>query len=321
MGFSDIARAADQWKWVAISILDHTLPSLNKAVRNVNGILHSNPSSVQNTLQSTDKATQNIAEFVLPSAAVALSTFNQCVTILTMVVTLLSLASVISSYWHRRSHLLEKANRHYVHMTYGRDAEGVARTCASIVKRVGSAMDLVGRGQFVLVGINDGVAARMWEQRTADTMLDELLVSDAFAFSNIKDAMGAIGEDEKSGSSIVSNKLLVILLISSRDPTLFGPRLHESFVVPSVIADRFLIVGIGMSEPGGILAHSLSRASMTHDGTPLGLLNVPEGVTFHDDGEASRTTWRWGLASTQFPKIQSWFLRRIRILTYGKKVE
>jgi hypothetical protein len=182
MGLGDVARAADQWKWVAIEIREQTLSPVNEAVRNVNGR-------------------------ILPSVVLALSTFSQCLKILTLVVTLV-LLGLLALYYrrneHSRSGSLEEANRHYLYMHYGRDVEEVAKTCICLVKQIAAGIrDELGSGaRVLLVGNNDGVAARIWEHRTTDKRLNESLVSGIFSFKTIKDAMKTIEEYDTSDFAV-----------------------------------------------------------------------------------------------------------------------
>jgi hypothetical protein len=75
----------------------------------------------------------------------------------------------------------------------------------------------------------------------------------------------------------------VFILISSRDPTIWGPQQHDAFAVPSSLRDHsYALVGTGTEK--GRVAHRLDPSSTGPDGEllvkslPLG----PEkaGVTF-----------------------------------------
>jgi hypothetical protein len=82
----------------------------------------------------------------------------------------------------------------------------------------------------------------------------------------MEDALHAV-DDYCASEEKVPKTLFVFLLISSRDPLVWGPHEHNPFQVPKSLQHHcYAIVGTGEN---GAFAHKLSRSSTDHNGEPL----------------------------------------------------
>jgi hypothetical protein len=168
----------------------------------------------------------------------------------------------------------------YFRLHYGADIEMVARTCVAHINHkyhhirernlTSSAI------KVVLIGVNDGVSALLWEKRAGDSALNIILFPGTrFSFASLGEAVEAVDKYFKYSTTGQPREpvFVLFLLISSRDPELSGPKLHSRIDVPSTITSGgFAIMGTGFFD---VPAHALHSSSTVTVSTIEGTRDVP----------------------------------------------
>jgi len=196
-----------------------------------------------------------------------------------LVVWVFILLGAIASY---RAYSRRNLNRCYLRDHYGDDIDTVTKTYIGLIKHHSLCTKREVRVEtenvkVILIGANEEAESRVRNQRSQAGIDDLLFVDRRFAYPTITAAMQAANEYCKPLSeSKPTQTLFVFLLISSRDPALFGPQSHEAFRVPgSLRYHHYAIVGTGTH--GNVAAHKLCKSSMGPNKERL-QWNLPMGL-------------------------------------------
>lgn len=237
-----INSAADKWKWLAINIMDHTLPRVNVVLDEFNP--------------------------VIPMLRRLLAWLT-ILCMLGIVVIIICMFNQSDNYRRQSFHF------NYLRIQYGSTIDVMTRTYVNLIKHHSERVRRLGVGSdtertnVLLIGVNESVEAYIRYERgfASDETLQSLLPSlgRPLAFNTIEDALNAVDVYCRSGEK-VPKTLFILLLISSQDPS-WGPHEHKKFQVPKSLRDHcYAIVGTGETD---VFAHKLSRSSKGVDGEPL----------------------------------------------------
>ena len=265
-----INSAADKWKWVAINIMDHTMPKMH-------GLLDILSQAVDPTaIISLIKETEATMFVIKCTFALLFYIF---------VLTIILLHTAIKNRT-RIFHL------NYVRSQYGGTVETMARTYANLmrfhserVQREGIGIDAE-RKIIFLIGAGKTAEAYLrfdHEFRNYHILQSLLPEGQPFVFRTIKDALRTLDVCCTSEEKLPKT-LFILLLVSTRDPSRDSHN-HETFQMPSSLRDHcYAIVGTGIGDDG-VPPHRLSKSSKGPDGEllteslPLGPENA--GVRFY----------------------------------------
>jgi len=231
------------WKWVATNIVDHTLP---------------NPGA--SLIKQAESAIS-----VIKGTSVALSLFL----VIMFIITIIFLDTFIK-------HRTQTLHLSYVRFHYGDTVETTARTYANLIKfhserlqsGIGIGADMT---NIFLIGAGETAEAYLCHDRefADDDILQSLLPqAQPFVFRTITDALHTLDDLCCTSKRKLPRTLFVLLLISTRDPSLERHE-HEAFQMPSSLRDHcYAIVGTGLGG-NGAPAHKLSKGSKGPNGERL----------------------------------------------------
>lgn len=228
-------------EWVATNIMDHTLPKLEGSL----------------IIQQTESALS-----VIKGTSAALCLFL----VIMFIITIIFLDILIK-------HRTQTRHLNYVRSHYGDNVETTARTYANLIKfhaeclqRSDIGIDAE-RTNVFLIGAGETAEAYLRHDRefADDDILQSLLPrTQPFVFRTITDALDTLDQCCTSEENLPKT-LFVLLLISSRDPSLERHE-HEAFQMPSSLLDHcYAIVGTGRGG-NGAPAHKLSKGSKRPNG-------------------------------------------------------
>ena len=266
-----IGAAADKWKWVAINIMDHTLPKFEGLLDKLSQVVDPN-------------ATASLIKEAEATMFVIKCTFALLFILFGFMI------NFIHTFTKHRTRI---SNLDYVRFQYGGTVEAMARTYANLMKFHAERVEGNGIGigaertSVFLIGAEETVEAylRCDKGFEYDQFLQRLLPQgQSFVSKTIKDALHTLDVccTTTSGEKLPKT-LFILLLISTQDPSR-GCHEHETFQMPPSLRDHcYAIVGVG---PGnnGVPAHRLAKTSKGPDGElltkslPLGSKNA--GVCF-----------------------------------------
>lgn len=193
----------------------------------------------------------------------------------TLYITLFVIAFSVIAYLlanYRRLRRIEdrEINQQYLREHYGDNIEMKSRVYLNLMQLHADRIQRssVGAGtketKVILVGANEEVESCI-RQKSSSLIFPD----DHFVFSSITDAMKAAEDYCQSSFSEPKQPqtLFIFLLISARDPSVFGPQLHKPFTVSTTIANQgYAIIGTGSNV---VHAHKLSRSSKGPEGECL----------------------------------------------------
>ena len=251
----------DKWKWVAIHLMDHTMPKthalLDKLFPLVDKLSEAvDPIAIRSLIKETEAAI-----FVIKCTSALL--FILALTTIIFICTFIKQRT-------RTFHL------NYLRSQYGDSVETMARTYANLMKFYAEYVQRNGIGigaertNICLIGAGETVEAYLRYDReiSNDRFLQSLLPQDqSFVFRTIKDALNALDVCCTSETKLPKT-LFIFLLISTRDPSWVCYE-HETFQMPSSLGDHcYAFVGIGHGD-NGAPAHRLSKTSKGPNGELL----------------------------------------------------
>ena len=261
-----IGAAADKWKWLAINIMDHSLPRVQALLDKLSQAV--DPVAIRSLIKQTE-------------AAILVIKFTSALLFIIFALTFIFLYK----------HLTQIFHWNYVRFQYGGTVETMARTYANLMKfhfeRVQRNGIGIGAERTIifLIGAEETAEAYLRYDRefSSDGILQSFLPQgQPFVSRTIKDALHTLDVCCTSEEKLPKT-LFILLLISTRDPS-WGRHEHETFQMPSSLRDHcYAIVGIGPGD-NGVPVHRLSKTSKGPNGElltkslPLGLKNA--GVCF-----------------------------------------
>ena len=265
-----INSAADKWKWVAINILDHTLPRLQVLLNDLSQAV--DPTAIRSLIKGTE------ATMFVIKCTFALLFYI-------FVLTIILLHTAIKNRT-RIFHL------NYVRSQYGGTVETMARTYANLmrfhserVQREGIGIDAERKIIFLIGARKTAEAYLRFDHEFRNYHILQRLLPEGqpFVFRTIKDALRTLDVCCTSEEKLPKT-LFILLLVSTRDPSRDSHN-HETFQMPSSLRDHcYAIVGTGIGDDG-VPPHRLSKSSKGPDGEllteslPLGPENA--GVRFY----------------------------------------
>jgi hypothetical protein len=309
-----ISAAADKWKWVAINLMDHTIPRLEAVLDQMKPVIATFEGAaviliywfiilllpalvapimgINDALDNWKWVAVNLTgqtiprlEAVLDQLKPVIVTFEVAAMMLAcwfIIILVLMLIGLYKLDEHCRQRSYSTSNSNYLRTQYGTTIDIMTRTYSNLIKlhservrRHGVGADAE-RTNVLLIGVNEAVEAYIRCDRDfgSSSALQSLLpLGRPFAFRTMEDALHDVN-DYCASEKKAPKTLFVFLLISLRDPLVWGPHEHNSFQVPKSLQHHcYAIVGTGEN---GALAHKLSRSSKDHNGEPL-MTSLPLG--------------------------------------------
>jgi len=257
-----VSAAADKWKWVAIHIMDHTIPKSHALLDKLSQAV--DPIAIRSLIKETEATI-----FVI-----------KCTSFLFVILALITMIFLSTSI----KHIKQRTHMNYVRFRYGDSVETIARTHANLMKFHSKCVQRSGIGigaertNVFLIGAGETAEAylRHDHQFLNDMVLRSLLPQDqSFAFRTIKDALHTLDVCCTSEKKLPKT-LFIFLLIS----TSWDCHEHEPFEMPSSLGNHcYAFVGIGLGDDGAP-GHRLSKTSKGPNGEPLSKSHLGSGVCF-----------------------------------------
>ena len=256
---------ADKWNWVATNITDGTLPKLEGLLVNLSQAVDS--IAITSLIKQMESAIS-----VIKGTSMVLFLFL----VLIFVITILSFEPFIK-------HRTRTLRLNYVRFQYGDTVETRARTYANLIKLHSERVRRNGVGfgaertNILIIGASETAEAYLRYDRefASDKILQSLLPQgQPFVFKTITDALHSLDVLCTSEDKFPKT-LFVLLLISTRDPSLERQK-HEAFQIPPSLRDHcYAILGTELGD-NGVPAHKLSKDSRGPNGERL-TENLPLG--------------------------------------------
>jgi hypothetical protein len=266
------------------------LANIDQALHSPEGVVQMTSAHVIETLLEVQSTLVN-AQRLMQGVNLAARGIHAATTGFIFALFVITLTVMISLYIHNghsQKRNKQKLNQHYLRLHYGGDIDTTSSTYMYLIKfsprQIYRRMGDTGAtdAKVILIGGNAEVESRIWDRRRSDSGLQPLLFPDRrFMFSSITEAMQTVDDHRKPSGAPPEPKppktLFVFLLISSQDPSIFGPQHHETFHIPPSLRNHCCeIVGTGFHK---IAAHKLSKASTGAEGGRLPK-NPPMGTVF-----------------------------------------
>lgn len=267
----DINSAVEKVQWAAIHFAD-LIPDMRSTLANMKSATESTEKAAR-VMEAAAGAYSEVSLLSIDDAAKSADKAAQAVqtaagmfTLLLIVVAIFAVIRLFSRNARIRKDREREAHRQYIRDHYGDDIEMITKTYLNLMRmhrRIWWNGDLesIETNIPILIGPNEEIESHMWslcEKRYGDC---------GCVFATVGDAMKAVDEYCRRDWLKEDVPRFTFILISSQDPTISGPHVHDTFAVPSRLRNySYAFVGTGFH---GVAAHKFTRSSTGADGDPL----------------------------------------------------